>query len=55
MLMFAHGFNINYGTIVPPENVDVTMIAPKGPGLPSYKPMITLHPESFRFNACACP
>jgi ketol-acid reductoisomerase len=30
--MFAHGFNIHYGQIVPPENVDVTMIAPKGPG-----------------------
>ena len=28
----AHGFNINYGTIVPPKDVDVTMIAPKGPG-----------------------
>ena len=32
MLMFAHGFNINYGTIVAPKDVDVTMIAPKGPG-----------------------
>ncbi|MBE5938428.1 MAG: ketol-acid reductoisomerase [Lachnospiraceae bacterium] len=32
MLMFAHGFNIHYGQIVPPKNVDVTMIAPKGPG-----------------------
>ena len=32
MLMFAHGFNINFGTIVPPADVDVTMIAPKGPG-----------------------
>ncbi len=32
MLMFAHGFNIHFGTIVPPANVDVTMIAPKGPG-----------------------
>ena len=32
MIMFAHGFNINYGTIVPPKDVDVTMIAPKGPG-----------------------
>ncbi len=32
MLMFAHGFNIHFGTIVPPEGVDVTMIAPKGPG-----------------------
>ena len=32
MLMFAHGFNIIYGQVVPPDNVDVTMIAPKGPG-----------------------
>jgi ketol-acid reductoisomerase len=32
MLMFAHGFNIHFGTITPPEGVDVTMIAPKGPG-----------------------
>ena len=32
MLMFAHGFNIHFGTIVPPKYVDVTMIAPKGPG-----------------------
>ncbi|MSS19303.1 ketol-acid reductoisomerase [Pseudoramibacter porci] len=32
MLMFAHGFNIHFGTIVPPADVDVTMIAPKAPG-----------------------
>ena len=32
MLMFAHGFNINYKLIVPPKDVDVTMIAPKAPG-----------------------
>lgn len=31
-LMFAHGFNIHYGTITPPDTVDVIMIAPKGPG-----------------------
>lgn len=31
-LMFAHGFNIHFGGIVPPENVDVFMVAPKGPG-----------------------
>jgi ketol-acid reductoisomerase len=31
-LCFAHGFNIHYGQIVPPEGVDVIMIAPKGPG-----------------------
>jgi len=29
MLMFAHGFNIHFGQIVPPADVDVTMIAPK--------------------------
>ncbi len=32
MLMFAHGFNIHFKQIVPPAGVDVTMIAPKGPG-----------------------
>lgn len=31
-LVFAHGFNIHYGQIVPPSNVDVFMVAPKGPG-----------------------
>ena len=31
-LAFAHGFNIHFKTIVPPANVDVIMIAPKGPG-----------------------
>lgn len=31
-LMFAHGFNIHYGQIVPPPDVDVTMVAPKCPG-----------------------
>src|ERR1700690_2242988 len=31
-LMFAHGFNIHFGQIVPPKDVDVTMIAPKAPG-----------------------
>ena len=31
-LMFAHGFNIHFGCIVPPSNVNVVMIAPKGPG-----------------------
>ena len=32
MLMFAHGFNIHYGQIVPPKEIDVAMIAPKCPG-----------------------
>jgi len=31
-LMFGHGFNIRYGQIVPPKDVDVSMIAPKTPG-----------------------
>jgi ketol-acid reductoisomerase len=31
-LVFAHGFNIHYSQIIPPEDVDVFMIAPKGPG-----------------------
>ncbi|HBB29766.1 MAG TPA: ketol-acid reductoisomerase, partial [Clostridiales bacterium] len=31
-LCFAHGFNIHFNQIVPPSNVDVVMIAPKGPG-----------------------
>lgn len=31
-LMFAHGFNIRFGTIVPPDNIDVSMVAPKAPG-----------------------
>jgi len=32
LLMFAHGFNIHFGQIVPPKDVDVIMVAPKGPG-----------------------
>jgi ketol-acid reductoisomerase len=32
MLMFAHGFNIHFKQIDPPSNVDVSMVAPKGPG-----------------------
>ncbi len=32
MLMFAHGFAIHYGQVVPPADVDVTMVAPKAPG-----------------------
>jgi len=32
MLMFAHGFSIHFRTVTPPNDVDVTMIAPKGPG-----------------------
>jgi ketol-acid reductoisomerase len=32
LLMFAHGFNIRFGRIQPPANIDVGMVAPKGPG-----------------------
>ena len=32
MLMFSHGFNIHFGCIEPPSYVDVSMVAPKGPG-----------------------
>ena len=32
MLMFAHGFNVRFGTIRPPVGIDVTMVAPKAPG-----------------------
>ena len=32
MLMFAHGFNIRFGQIIPPKDVDVSMVAPKAPG-----------------------
>lgn len=32
VLAFAHGFNIHFGQIIPPKNVDVIMVAPKGPG-----------------------
>jgi ketol-acid reductoisomerase len=31
-LLFSHGFNIHYGQIMPPKEIDVVMIAPKGPG-----------------------
>jgi ketol-acid reductoisomerase len=32
LLLFAHGFNLRFGRISPPDNVDVGMVAPKGPG-----------------------
>ena len=31
-LVFSHGFNIHFGTITPPKDIDVYMVAPKGPG-----------------------
>jgi ketol-acid reductoisomerase len=32
MVLWAHGFNVHYGQVESPEDVDVTMVAPKGPG-----------------------
>ena len=32
LLLFAHGFNIHFGRVVPAQNIDVGMVAPKGPG-----------------------
>ena len=32
MIVFSHGFNIHFNQVIPPKNVDVAMIAPKGPG-----------------------
>ncbi len=32
MLLFAHGFSIHFNQIIPPKNIDVAMVAPKGPG-----------------------
>ena len=32
MVMWAHGFNVHYGQVQAPDDVDVTMVAPKGPG-----------------------
>src|SRR4029079_7033851 len=32
MLMFAHGLNIHFGQVIPAKDIDVAMIAPKGPG-----------------------
>jgi ketol-acid reductoisomerase len=32
LLLFGHGFSIHYGEIVPPQGVDVALVAPKGPG-----------------------
>jgi ketol-acid reductoisomerase len=36
-LLFAHGFNVHFGQIQPPENVDVIMVAPKSPGPMLYR------------------
>jgi ketol-acid reductoisomerase len=54
-LLFAHGFNIHYGTIKPPQSVDVALIAPKAPGhrvRETYKEgggvpaLVAVHPQS---------
>ncbi|EAJ2427035.1 ketol-acid reductoisomerase [Campylobacter upsaliensis] len=47
ILAFAHGFNIHYGQIIPPEFIDVIMIAPKGPGH-------TLRNEFMQGGGLAC-
>ena len=49
MLMFAHGFNIHFGCIVPPADVDVTMIAPKAPGHISRRRFTIMHLRSPLF------
>lgn len=51
MLMFAHGFNIRFGGIVPPKNVDVTMIAPKSPAIAcaKFSKRAAASPASSRF------
>jgi ketol-acid reductoisomerase len=56
-LLFAHGFNIHYGTITPPKGVDVALIAPKSPGhrvRETYKDgggtpaLLAVHPASSK-------
>jgi ketol-acid reductoisomerase len=46
-LMFAHGFNIHFGEIVPPAGVDVSMVAPKSPAIWSeqYRPAGACRPR----------
>ena len=50
--MFAHGFNIRFGTITPPANVDVSMIAPKAPDIVSakYSSKAEAHPGCSRIH-----
>ena len=50
MLMFAHGFNIHFNQIVPPKNVDVTMIAPKAPGHTVRSEYVTNSLNQFRYG-----
>ena len=46
MLMFAHGFNIHFGCITPPADVDVTMVAPKGANIRLEKAFLVWLPFS---------
>ena len=57
-LAFAHGFNIHFGQIVPPADIDVFMVAPKGPGhlVPAAK-LTTLRlpmPKALAVHVPAC-
>ena len=52
MLMFAHGFNIHFGTIAPPEGVDVTMIAPN---LTPGKTLMFAHGFNIHFGFIKAP
>ena len=45
-LLFSHGFSIHFKTVVPPKNVNVILVAPKGPG-PHRPP-----PISWKAKAC---
>ena len=53
MLMFAHGFAIHFGQIVPPKNVDVTMIAPKASW--TYCPQRISERQSNPMSGCGLP
>jgi ketol-acid reductoisomerase len=52
MLMFAHGFNIHFNQVVPPPDVDVTMIAPKAPGH-VMRDLFTQGPACRRSSPCS--
>ena len=39
LLLFGHGFSIHYGEVEPPADVDVALVAPKGPGPPRAPPV----------------
>ena len=50
-LAFAHGFNIRYKQIVPPADVDIFMIAPKGPGHTVRSPVSYTHLDVYKRQA----